>query len=83
MLNRRDAMNIASKLNAAIKNGKRHQWAKFSIDNQTRKFSIRYSAKSNHAHLVSDLKLPLSKIQQLAKCNMTADQYYETQRTDL
>ena len=44
------------------------------------KFGIRRGSKSDHAHLVKDLRLSQTKLRQLAECSMSEDQYIEDQR---
>ena len=67
MLQKRDAEKIAAKLGAETAAGGRHVWAKFRLDGRAYKFSIRHGRKSDHSHLTRDLRIPLRKLQDLAR----------------
>ena len=82
MLQRNDAQKIARKIDAErVKRKKaKHMWFKFSVNGKTYRFSIRHGRKSDHKHLINDLGLPLSRLQQLAQCSMSAEEYFSILR---
>ena len=76
MIQKRDAESIAVKLKAKVIPGRKHQWATFTLEDIAYRFSIRRGSRSDHSHLVNDLRLPLSKLQSLARCHMSAEEYF-------
>ena len=80
-LQRRDALNIASKLGAEVKSGGNHQLASFRHNGVlVLTFGIRNGSRSSHGHLVGergDLKLNGRKAKELAVCTMSKEQYGE------
>ena len=80
-LQRRDALNIASKLGAEVERGGNHQRAVFRHNGRlVLTFGIRHGPTSGHGHLVGetgDLRLNGRKAKQLAECTMSKDEYVE------
>ena len=80
MIQKSDAESIAVKLKAEVTPGRKHQWATFTLEDRAYKFSIRHGSKSDHSHLVNDLRLPLSRLQALSRCHMSAEEYFSKLR---
>lgn len=80
-LQRRDALQIASKLGATVDNNGKHKRASFRHNGLLiLTFGIRHGSKSGHGHLVGktgDLKLNAKKVEALAQCSMGKDEYIE------
>ena len=80
-LQRRDALEIASKLGAAVTSNGKHKRASFRHNGQLiLTFGIRHGSKSGHGHLVGktgDLKLNARRVEELARCPMSKEEYIE------
>ncbi len=80
-LQRRDALDIASKLGATVDRDGKHQRAFFRHNGTLiLTFGISHGSNSGHGHLVGgrgELRLNARRIKQLAQCSMSRDEYIE------
>lgn len=78
-IQKREALAIASKLGAKLVPDGKHQLATFEHEGIIiLTFGIRHGKKGGHGHLVGrygNLRLSETKVQQLAACSMSRDDY--------
>lgn len=78
VLDRRAAEAIAKKLKAEITEGRKHQLASVHRNGKlVAAYGIRRDKTASHAHIPSSLSLPLRQVLGLARCPMSADDYFE------
>jgi hypothetical protein len=80
MLAKRDALNIAGKLGAEIKNGGDHDLAVFRFEGKRiLQYGIRRSS-GGHDYLQRQLHISLRQCQDLSNCPLSLSQYIEILR---
>lgn len=77
-LQRKEAVEIAKKLGAEVIQGAKHQLAAVRFKGVlVTSFGIRHSRKVGHGHLPKMLFLSERETLDLARCQITSEQYFE------
>ena len=83
MISKRESQMLATKLGSEPEPGGRHMKVKVYVDGLLETvFGFSHDAKKPNPHIARSLRIPLSDTQALARCDKTAEWYFDKVRKD-